>query len=125
MKNKLIKDWNIATNKITSLFINKYFGDCEISWIKNFDFVEDGFEFQGSDGSEDGINLHGYWVGNDIGGILEISDYYFSFDRMKEALELNATEKQLFDYYDLELEEKIDINFKNYVKYFSGVNDGK
>lgn len=121
MKNKLIKDWNIATNKITSLFINKYFGDCEISWIKNYNFAEDGFEFQGSDGAEDGIDLRGYWIGNDIGGVLEISDYYFSFDRMKEALELNATEKQLFDYYDLEVEGKPDMNFKNYVKYFSEV----
>ena len=114
-----IKDWNIATNKVTTLFIKKYFGDCEVGWIKNHYWEEDGTEFTAGDGAEDGIYLSGYWTSEEIGGTLEIGDYFFSFDRMKEALELEATEDQLFEYYDLELDRdgKAGYSFRNFVRY--------
>lgn len=114
-----IRDWNIATNKVTTLFIKKYFGDCDVGWIKNFYWEEDGTEFTAGDGAEDGIHLSGYWVSEEIGGVLEIADYYFNFSRIKEALELEATEDQLFEYYDLEFdrEGKVGYNFKNFVRY--------
>ena len=116
---KEIKDWNIATNKVTTLFIKKYFGDCDVGWIKNYYWADDGVEFTAGDGSDDGIRLSGYWIGNDIGGTLEVCDYFFSFDRMKEALELDATEDQLFEYYDLELdrEGKVGYSFRNFARY--------
>jgi len=91
--NKIIKDWEIATNALAEEFVKKYWGEeCIIDM---------------------------YWIGDEIGGVLSIGDYYFNVDRMKEALELNATWKQLNDYYWLEVEtdKKSDVSFKNYVKY--------
>ena len=114
-----IKEWEIATNKLTTLFLKKYFDDIEYSWLKGNDWADDGHDFVSSDGSDDCSNISGYWIGGDVGGVLEVGDYYFGFDRIKEALELDATEEQLFEYYDLEFDRcgKVGYNFKNFIKY--------
>jgi len=97
--NKIIKEWEKATNALAEGFVKKYWGEeCIIDM---------------------------YWIGQEIGDILSIGDYYFDIDRMKKALELNATWEQLNDYYWLEVEgeEKPNVSFKNYVKY--GLKDRK
>jgi len=99
-KKQALKNWDNATEELTKIFCKKYF--------------KDSYEYHPND-----------WVSNEIGGVIAINDYYFSFSHIKEALELNATEKQLFDYYDYSLDsalknKKVEVNFKNYVKYFSG-----
>jgi hypothetical protein len=116
---KEIKEWEIATNKLTTLFLKKYFDDREYSWLKGNDWADDGHDFVSSDGADDCSNISGYWIGGDVGGVLEVGDYYFGFDRIKEALELDATEEQLFEYYDLEFDRcgKVGYNFKNFIKY--------
>ena len=60
-----------------------------------------------------------WWVGEEIGGVFYVNDMFFSLSRIKEALELKATQEQLFEYYDLELErpDGVGYNFKNFVKY--------
>ena len=61
-----------------------------------------------------------WWIGDTIGGVMGIGDYFFHFDALVEALRYGATEKQFFDYYDYCLDlasegKPIDINFKNYI----------
>jgi len=85
--------WEKATNDLAQQFANKYF---------------DGGEW--------------YWIGDQIGGVYCIADYFFILDRIIEALELRATYKQLIQFYDYELQchekdEAKTINFKNFVKY--------
>jgi len=61
-------------------------------------------------------------VGDEIGGILCISDFFFGMDRMVEAFQLNATTEQLIDYYYRESEAatKPRVNFAHYVKWGLG-----
>ena len=63
------------------------------------------------------------WVGDIPGSVLMLSDYFFDFDFMITALRYDATEKQVFDYYDLQMETEglIVVNFKNYIKYYKGL----
>ena len=88
--------WQEATNKLAEEFVRKYHGDM---------FIEDM-----------------YWIGGDIGGVLNVGDQFWGLDRIHEALELNATLDQVFDYDSYELDCALEgkqkqINFKNYVKY--------
>lgn len=94
---KEIKVWRKATEDLTRAFVKKYFPDAvydEDSW----------------------------WVADRVGYAFCIGDYYFDVDRMIEALELKASAKKLFAYYNLELEcgmqeRPVGVNFQNYVKY--------
>lgn len=95
MKNKQLENWEKATQELTSLFLKKYFDNPT-------DY---------------------YFVADDIGGVLYVNDYFFNLDRIVEAIKYKATEKQLFDFYDLEIEtltkgKEMDINFRNYIKYY-------
>ena len=63
------------------------------------------------------------WLGNEIGGVLDLGYMLFTVEGMKEALELNATFKQIEDYYNLLYQHVLEnpdtpppINFKNFVK---------
>lgn len=96
---KIIQNWKDATEAVAKVFTRKYFPT----------------ERYGKDTS---------WVGDEIGGIYCVSDYFFNIDRMLEALENDATIGQLIDYYDKELEYAMEnegksmrINFRNYVRY--------
>lgn len=89
-----IWDWEAETDKLAQLFVKKYFGEADY-----------------------------YWIGNEIGGVIEVADYFFSLDRMVEALRYRASAKKLFAYYDLENEKmfeipesKPDVNFRTYLK---------
>jgi hypothetical protein len=96
--NYYLNQWNVATQNIARIFIEKYFPEQSFSDT--------------------------YWVAGDIGSILCISDMFFDLNHMIEALKLNATDEQLFEFYDAELEhglkntgEPLHTNFKNFVKY--------
>ena len=83
---------------------------------------EDGTEFQAGDGSDDGETISGYWVGEDIGGILVINEEWFiKPEILKQAVELKtANIEDVFDYYDYEFEEtekkRPVLTFKNWYK---------
>ncbi len=96
---KEIKNWRKATEEVAKVFINKYFK----------------YQVYGKDT---------WWISDEVGSILCVSDMFFNVDQMIEALELNATYEQLSDYYYAELDagieepsRKLSVNFKNYVKY--------
>jgi uncharacterized tellurite resistance protein B-like protein len=84
--------------------------------------TEDGTEFQAGDGSDDGETITGYWVGEDIGGILVINEEWsIKPEILKQAVELKtANIEDVFDYYDYEYEEtekkRSVLTFKNWYK---------
>jgi hypothetical protein len=84
---------------------------------------EEGTDFVAGDGSDDGEQISGYWVGGDIGGILVVHEEWFiKTDLLKEALELKvANLDDIFDWLDYELDlhekgEELKINFKKWFK---------
>lgn len=40
------------------------------------------------------------WIGDDVGGVLGINDYFFNMEDMLTFLKENATKDEVFDYYD-------------------------
>lgn len=93
---KELTAWNKATMDLTILFISRYFPDYEDD---------------------------AYWIGQEIGGVLSINDFYFDLPRIKEAIEYNATSDQLIDYYyaETKMDDNLNIiplkvNFRNYLK---------
>ena len=100
MNKNILKQFDEATDELAIMFVEKYFG-------KDFLFDDDF-----------------YWVGSqdEDREVLAVNDYYFTLDRIVESIRYKATKKQLFDFYDTELERlhkniKGEINFRNYVKY--------
>ena len=98
-ENKELKNWDKATDELAKVFIEKYFG-------KNYIYDDDY-----------------YWIGSQDKDreVLAVNDYFFNLDRIVNAIRYNATEKQLFDYYDKEVEfalknKEMKINFRNYIK---------
>jgi len=90
---KLLLEWEEITNGIVEFFIEKYFDKPE--W---------------------------FWVGDEIGGILCVNDYFFDLDRILDCIRFNATAKQLFEFSEVEVEYRSEnkpmiTNFKNFVKY--------
>lgn len=84
---------------------------------------EEATEFLAGDGSDDGEQISGYWVGEDIGGILVINEECFiKPDLLKEVLELKfANLNDIFYWLDYEYDlhekgEELKINFKNWFK---------
>lgn len=98
MKNKKLIAWQKATNALAQEFCNKYF-DGTVNWR---------------------------WTGEDIGGIIEVGEYFFNLDRIVESLEINCSLDLLIGFYDYEMECHHDknlpkYNFKTWVKYYNGV----
>lgn len=94
---KEITIWREATEQVAKAFVKRYF--------KGNVYGEDTF-----------------WVADRVGDVFCVADYFFNVDHMIEALELKATSKKLFDFYDMELEyategKQMPYNFRNYVKY--------
>ena len=93
---KVLTEWEKATEKLTRLFLERYFGDEPSDW-----------EY--------------YWVAGEIGRVLYINDSFFDLDRIVEAIKYKATPEQLFDYQELEIDlarknKKPEVNFRNYLK---------
>ena len=83
---------------------------------------DEGTEFQAADDYDCERMITGYWVGDDIGGILVINEEWFiKPEILKQAIELKtANIEDVFDHYDYEYEEtekkKTVLTFKNWYK---------
>jgi len=102
--NETIKKWREATEQVAKAFVEKYFPEQE--------YDNDTF-----------------WVADEVGGVFYVCDMFFNIDRMIEAIEFNATYKQIQEYNDAELAYHMEkegntalVNFKNYVKYGFNLN---
>ena len=85
-KNKsenLLSAYYRLCNKITIYFIENYFGNTyDVDW---------------------------YWIADDIGGVINVGDYFFNFSDIVELLEVNPPKKRLFEWYDYDLEKSTEI----------------
>ena len=94
---KEIIEYEKIVQKIAKKFVKKYFSEEEEYW-----------------------DYECFWIGDEIGGVLTVSDYYFNFDNILDYLKNNYTVEELFDYYDYYLDEaiknKTPINIKNWLK---------
>lgn len=100
MKNKKLTAWQKATNAVAQEFCTKYFETDD--W---------------------------YWIGGEIGGIIDVANYCFGLGRIVDALEINCSYELLMRFYDYETECYYDkklpkYNFKVWVKYFAGFGSG-
>lgn len=123
----LLKAYNKATNDLLIELLERSgypdvcFYKYENRKLKGCE-SDEGTEFQAGDGSDDGETITGYWVGDDIGGILVINEEWFiKPEILKQAVELKtANIKDIFDYYDYEYEEtekqRPVLTFKNWYK---------
>jgi len=89
-------------------------------WEKHVTLLTDEFVLLCFD--EDAL-LHYFWVGGELGGVLCVGDYFFSFNMIVEFFRYNATPDQLFEFYDIEMENISNagktlapINFKTFIK---------
>ena len=107
---KILKEWEVLTNSLASEFILKYFGGELITWFKGNglqrQIADDGTDFEimklGYDTPENECVCSGVWVNNEVGGVLEVADYFFNLDEIVEALRLNISDTHLFFYKDLQ-----------------------
>lgn len=64
------------------------------------------------------------WVGGQVGGIININDYWFSLKNIEEAIKFKASKRQVFDYYDYCLENfgknKPRVTFEIWLDYYNG-----
>lgn len=74
---ELIKEFERISESIGAYFCSKYFNSLDYDW-----------------------------VANNIGGILNINDYFFSLEDMLNFMKYKYTKKQMFKYYDYALEER-------------------
>ncbi len=60
------------------------------------------------------------WIGDNVGEIACIGDYYFNFSDIKFDIDNNVPEKYIFNWYNIVLElheqNKDILNFKSYCK---------
>ena len=104
---KEIKNYEKACEAILLAFVKKYFEDPE--------------------DPEDFANyVNFYWIGNEIGGVFFVNDWYFSLNDALVALKNNASYSQLINYREMEMEiynneEKFGdrkfFSLENYLKY--------
>ena len=98
LKNQLF-EWERSTNLLATAFIEKYYPDYIDDW---------------------------YWIGDEIGDILIISDVFLNVDHMVDALRYDATLDQWHDWYwsyeDAENPEDMyrPMNLKDFVLYYNG-----
>lgn len=90
MKTKSIIEWEEATEKLSRHFIKRYFDDPTDT----------------------------YWIANDIGGVLEINDYFFSLNDMVNYLKYGYSETEMFEHYnyilDMGLKNETALNIRHY-----------
>jgi hypothetical protein len=90
---KIVKQWESITNNLVEIFLIKY------------------FELE-----EEGIPLDYYWVGDDVGGILEFADYFFNLGDIKLCLEKDVPKDKFFAWYDWCLENPNEyINLQSFI----------
>ena len=84
-----ILSWESLTNKLTEQFLYDYFDD---------------------------VNPDYWWVANDVGGVFNYGDYFFSFDTVLTCYKLDITFEQLINWYDFSLSnQSINISLAKYI----------
>lgn len=53
-----------------------------------------------------------FWVADEVGGILSIGDYYFNFSDIKTAVDKQASDEELFAWYDYHILTGYDSGLK-------------
>jgi len=56
-----------------------------------------------------------FWVGDEIGGIAQIGDYYFNFQDIKLDIDDNIPEPTILDWYEYSVENEIKVSFKKWL----------
>ena len=88
IKNEIL-EWENLTNKLTSRFLYDYFDDVDPDY---------------------------WWVANDVGGVLNYGDYFFSFDTILTCYKLDITFEQLINWYDFSLSnQSVNISLAKYI----------
>ena len=88
IKNEIL-EWENLTNKLTSRFLYDYFDDVDPDY---------------------------WWVSNDVGGILNYGDYFFSFDTILTCYKLDISFEQLINWYDFSLSnQSVNISLAKYI----------
>ena len=92
MKSKVldnIVEWKKLSNKIAEQFLYDYFDDLDPDY---------------------------WWVSNDVGGVLNYGDYFFSFDTILTCYKLEITFEQLISWYDFCLSnQSVNISLAKYI----------
>lgn len=90
--------------------LQKQFDDCVMQYIQEFEKKHD-VEFE-------------YWVGDEVGGIVILNDYYFNFLDIKRDIDTNQPKELIFKWYEEGVEYAMN-NKKtkhiNYSSYISGL----
>ena len=88
IKNEIL-EWENLTNKLTSRFLYDYFDDVDPDY---------------------------WWVSNDVGGVLNYGDYFFSFDTILTCFKLEITFEQFISWYDFCLDnQSVNISLAKYI----------
>ena len=91
IENKISK-WKNLTSEITETWIREYF-----DWDENEE-------------------VQFYWVNDDVGGIFEVSNYYFNFSDVLDCYKHNVTKEDLFKWYDFYMEsQKVNISLARFI----------
>ena len=84
-----ILKWEQKTTEITETFLYDYFDD---------------------------VNPSYFWVGEEVGGILNYGDYWFNFSDILTCYKLSITEEQLINWYDFCLDSHpVNISLAKYI----------
>ena len=84
-----ITSWEILTNSLVEKFLYDYFDD---------------------------VNPDYWWVSNDVGGILNYGDYFFSFDTILTCYKLDISFEQFISWYDFCLSnQSVNISLAKYL----------
>ena len=97
MKNIKLLKWQEVSDELAFFFVEKYFG----------------------------VDVDFYWIADDVGGTIEVNDYFFNMSDITDFIKYNYSRKMMFKYYDYALEYHSKkkhkdsdylINIKNYKK---------
>ena len=84
-----IDEWKKLSNRIAEQFLYHYFDDLDPDY---------------------------WWVANDVGGVLNYGDYFFSFDTILTCYKLDITFEQLINWYDFSLSnQSVNISLAKYI----------
>lgn len=94
IKNIYIEDYEKSCDELAKEFVRKYFG-------KDTEY---------------------YWIGDEVGGVLSVADYFFNMSHMVDFIRYKYTKNMMFEYYDYSMEYGMKkhkstdylINIKNY-----------
>ena len=84
-----ITSWEILTNSLVEKFLYDYFDD---------------------------VNPDYWWVANDVGGVLNYGDYFFSFNDILTCYKLEITFEQFISWYNFCLDnQSVNISLAKYI----------